>query len=214
MGDTQRENPFLLQLGQLAGLLLHALKPGDLLLDLLHPVHRVGCHLLLQLLITLDGVMKIRNGLIKLGGVKIRQDHLKIAKGKTGIADDLQIVSSRIGDGRNVIKQPPKAALVKDIGLSVVCVVEMEGAAIRILGVDILRDLIDIVHHLHGILKGKGVYRLHHIGFQPGLSGVLGILAFKSYFVSLIHIADFDLLAEPILSGDTKMTANFDQLSI
>ena len=91
---------------------------------------------------------------------------------------------------------------------------EMEGAAGRILGMDILRDLINIVHHLHGIFEGKGIHSLHHIGFQPQLLRIFGVRSFKGNLIGFIHIANLDLLAKPVFSGNAKVTANFDQLSV
>ena len=86
--------------------------------------------------------------------------------------------------------------------------VEVQGGLARLLGTNMLRDLIDILHQFHRTAEGIGVDILKKV--RLGLTVRLE----KLYLIGLVHITNTDDLMANISTLDTKSLADFRQFPI
>ena len=107
--------------------------------------------------------MKIRDGLIQAGSIKVGQHHLELSKGLPGITYDVQVVRGVIGIGRNIVEQPPKALIVHQVRLPISRVMEVQHALFGRLGVYVLGYQVNVAHDLNGIFEHIRVHCLHDV---------------------------------------------------
>ena len=206
VGHPQGQLSGHLQVGQLTGKILDRQQKVDFLLHLLCTACLVLLDRLDELLITLTSIMESRNGFDEPVNVKVCQIHLEFAEGLAGIAQDIHIRYSIVGDGRNKIGHTPEVASVHNIGLTVFGMMEMQGQLAGLLGPNMFSYLIDIVHQAHRIAECISIDVLH----QERLRLTLG--QHKVYFISTVDIAHLDGFVTEVLIVNTEESADFQQL--
>ena len=208
VGHPQGKLPGMIQVGQAAGPILHRNQIVDFLPHLTGPPGFILPHGTQKILVALTGIVEARNGFRQLGNVKIRQIHLKFAKGLTGIAHHAHIRHGIEGNGGNVVRHPPEILTVNEVSLSVGGVVEVQGKLSRLFRPDVLRDLVDVVHQTDGIAEGVGIDVLHQKGFW------ISVWQTEINLVSTVHVAHLNGLVTKIVVFNAEGSGNLQQLLI
>ena len=136
--------------------------------------------------------MKIRNGVEKLGGIKISEHHLEFSKRLTRTAHDVQIIAGVESNGGHIVAQPPEAIVIHQIILTGAKMVEVQALGFWMLGADMLSDSINILHQLDWMLKSIGVHALYQIGLDSGHPSA--IITDVIDLIGMVNIAHLDLL--------------------
>ena len=107
--------------------------------------------------------MEIRNGVIQLAGVKVRQHVLKIAEGLPRAAHHMEIFAAVEGDGGHIVAQPPEAVLVHQIVFPLRRMVKVQSVGLGVLFADVLGHPVNVAHQFHRVLERIGIHPLHQI---------------------------------------------------
>ena len=155
--------------------------------------------------------MEVGDSIEKLFRVEIGQQHLEIAERLARAAHHVQIVAGIERDGRHIVAQPPEAVLVHQIVVAVCGMMEVQALGFRVLGADVLRHAVDVLHQLHGVLEGVGVDALDEIGLDP--RHARAVVADVIDLVGVVDVAYLDLLIGEKRAGDAEGFAHLQQLA-
>ena len=132
--------------------------------------------------------MKIRDCGIQLVDIQVLQKQLELPKSLPRVADYRQVFRGVVGHRGNIIEQPPETAVIGDKVSAFHGMVKVEGDLLWRLVSNVLRHLINVRHHLLGLLEGIGVDPLDHVGFAGP------ILLAEVYLVRTVHVSHLDFL--------------------
>lgn len=87
----------------------------------------------------------------------------------------------------------------------------MQTLVFRVLGADVLRHAVDVLHQLHGMLERVGVHALDEIGLDS--RHARAVVADIIDLVGMVDIAHLDLLIGEKRAGDAEGFAHLQQLA-
>ena len=87
----------------------------------------------------------------------------------------------------------------------------MQALCLRVLGADVLRHAVDVLHQLHRVLESIGVHALDEIGLDP--RHARAVVADVIDLVGMVDIAHLDLLIGEKRAGDAEGFAHLQQLA-
>jgi hypothetical protein len=131
--------------------------------------------------------------------------HLEFTEGLAGVAENIHIRYGIEGYGRNIVGHTPEVAAIGNIGLPVRGMMEMQGQLAGLLGTDMLRNLVNVVHQSHRVAECVGIDILH----QEGLGISIGKL--KIYFISTVNVAHLDGIITEVFIFNPEESADFQQ---
>lgn len=141
--------------------------------------------------------------------VEVSQQHLKLAERLARIANHRQLLRRVVRHGRDVVEQPPEAMFVRDIVLPIRRVVEVQRHLVGPLCADVLRHLVDVLHHLHGFLERVGVDPLDHVGLAGSIDVCVSLTQLlKVDLVGAVDVAHLDLIVGKELTWNSKGCAD------
>ena len=210
VGDANRKLSPLFHIGQLAGELLNAQKVVQLFLHVLYAAEAVLLRVLDERFVTLARIVEIRDGVAQLRRVKVGQGHLEIAEGFGRGADDVKAITGVVGDRGNVVAHTPEFVALKNVGVAVGSVVIVQTGLLRILPVDVLRHLVDVVHQGHRVLEGVGVDLLNQIAFDARHAGA--VIADIVGAVGMVYVSDIDFFIAEKRAGQIEFVAHLLEL--
>ena len=155
--------------------------------------------------------MKIRNGVEKLGGIKVSEHHLEISKCLTRTAHDVQIIAGVKGNGGHIVAQTPEAIFIHQIILTGAKMVEVQALGFWMFGADMLSDAVNILHQLDGMLESIGVHALHQIGLDLGHPSA--VIADVINLIGMVDIAHLDLIIREKWARNAKSFAYLQELT-
>lgn len=108
---------------------------------------------------------------------------------------------------------------VRDIVLPIRRVVEVQRHLVGPLCADVLRHLVDVLHHLHGFLERVGVDPLDHVGLAgsigPRIRSVVRCVGLarllKVDLVGAVDVAHLDLVVRKELARNAKRCADLTE---
>ena len=211
MRHAQRQLSRAVEAGQLAGLLFNGKQPVKLFAHSRNAAARILRRVGLQLFVALDGIVKIRDGVVQPVRVEIGQHQLEIAERFARAAHDVHIVAGVKGDGGHVVAHAPETVVVHEIILAVRRMVEVQALRVRPFFPDVLRHAVDVLHQLHRLAERIRVHALHEIrlDFRHACAVVADIID----LVRMIYVSHFDFFIGEKRAGNAERFAHFQQLS-
>ena len=205
MGHPQRQLTGLLHIGELAGQILNTQHPLQFLPDFLQAAGGIGFHRGHQLGITVPGVVEIGDGLRQQADLKVRQIRLEVTKGFARVTDDQKIGADAVSNGGHIVGHSPEVVFVDQVGLAVIGVMEVQSGLSGLLGADVLRHQVDILHQTHRIPEGIGIDILHQerLGLTVGQQEV--------DLVGLVHVTHLNGFISQIFVFNFKQSADLQQ---
>ena len=88
---------------------------------------------------------------------------------------------------------------------------EVQAFRLRVLGADVLRHAVDVLHQLHGMLEGVGVHPLDEIRLDS--RHARAVVADVVDLVGVVDVAHLDLLIGEKRAGDAEGFAHLQQLA-
>ena len=101
---------------------------------------------------------------------------------------------------------------VRDIVLPIRRVVEVQRHLVGPLCADVLRHLVDVLHHLHGFLERVGVDPLDHVGLAGSIDVCVSLARLlKVDLVGAVDVAHLDLVVRKELARNAKRCADLTE---